>query len=77
MKIATKKVTIFIHVRKRGLEPPRVAPLVPKTSAYTIPPLAHALGFGAGRDASSQIKRVHPVGFEPTTFRLRGDCSTN
>ena len=30
-------------VRKRGLEPPQVTLLVPKTSASTIPPLAHTI----------------------------------
>src|SRR5690606_34537938 len=32
-------------VGERGLEPPRIAPLVPKTSAATITPLAHGAYF--------------------------------
>ena len=29
---------LIVYVRGRGLEPPRIAPLVPKTSAATITP---------------------------------------
>ena len=32
-------------VRERGLEPPQVTLLVPKTSASTIPPLTHTINF--------------------------------
>ena len=33
---------LFVKVvGERGLEPPRLAALVPKTSVYTISPLAH------------------------------------
>ncbi len=31
----------FCFVRERGLEPPRIAPSVPKTDAATITPLTH------------------------------------
>lgn len=32
-------------VLRTGLEPARVSPLAPQTSAYTIPPPEHGLGF--------------------------------
>jgi hypothetical protein len=35
-----KDLVLFCFVGERGLEPPRIAPLVPKTNAYTISPLA-------------------------------------
>ena len=38
-----RKMRIHQHndmVRERGVEPPRIAPLVPKTSVSTISPLA-------------------------------------
>ena len=50
----------------RGLEPPLLAELVPKTSAATITPPAHR-GFPL----------VRPEGIEPSTLSLRGICSTS
>ena len=38
--ISERNLRHFYLVGERGLEPPRIAPLVPKTNAYTISPLA-------------------------------------
>ena len=66
-------LTYFIcRVPERGLEPPRIAPPVPKTGAATITPLRHSI-----YDAIDALLRVHPVGIEPTTNRLRVECSTS
>ena len=54
-------------VPERGLEPPRVTPPAPKAGASTISPLRLIV----------YTKRVRPVGIEPTTNRLRVECSTS
>ena len=58
---------VFDLVGKEGLEPSIREELVPKTSAYTNSATCPYFIF----------HQVRPVGFEPTTNRLRGDCSTN
>ena len=45
------RITVFPHrlinlVRMKGLEPPRLSTLVPKTRASTIPPHPHGAGYG-------------------------------
>jgi len=43
-KSSKYSLSVFLFtVRERGLEPPRIAPLVPKTSAATITPLTHII----------------------------------
>ena len=63
------KVVRSLIVPGRGLEPPWVTPLAPKASASTISPSRH--------DAQCAPTIVRPVGIEPTTNRLRGECSTS
>jgi hypothetical protein len=58
-------------VGEKGLEPITLAGPVPKTGAYTN---------SATRPnyvATKSSLHVRPVGFEPTTNRLRGERSTN
>jgi hypothetical protein len=43
-KKASRGRFLFLLVRGRGLEPPRLAALVPKTSVSTISPPARAAG---------------------------------
>ncbi len=40
-----KSLSDFSLVGEEGLEPSQLAPLVPKTSVSTIPPLAHLMLF--------------------------------
>ncbi len=61
----------YLHrVPGRGLEPPWVTPLAPKASASTISP-SRRISF------SLLAPNVRPVGIEPTTNRLRVECSTS
>ena len=47
----------------RGVEPPRLAALDPKSSV------------SANSTTSAKNRVVHPPGFEPGTARLEGECS--
>ena len=62
-------VEYFYFVGEKGLEPLTLAGPVPKTGAYTNSATRPYFEF--------RLCRVRLVGFEPTTVRLRGDCSTN
>ena len=54
-------------VRMRGLEPPRLAALDPKSSVYA--------NFTTSAQILTIIKVVSPSGFEPETYALEGRCS--
>src|SRR3989344_5923686 len=73
-----EKYLYSISVGREGLEPSRLAAYGPKPYAYTIPPPARS-PYPIVKALSCPHTYVHvrPVGFEPTTVRLRGDCSTN
>src|SRR3989344_5692347 len=73
-----EKYLYSILVGREGLEPSRLAAYGPKPYAYTIPPPArrpHPIV--KALSCPHTYVHVRPVGFEPTTVRLRGDCSTN
>ena len=53
----------------RGLEPPHLTALDPKSSVSAISPHPHVVM------CNDKIKVVRPSGFEPETARLEGVCS--
>ena len=63
-------------VPRRGLEPPQIALLVPKTSASTNFATSACIEYII-LSYILQPLFVRLLGLEPRTVRLRGDCSTS
>src|SRR3989344_271852 len=73
-----EKYLYSILVGEERLELSPLAGHGPKPCSYTIPPLARSPHpIVKALSCPHTYVHVRPVGFEPTTVRLRGDCSTN